>query len=120
MERIIKYEDGERLHIPRGSIVETVDLDLGERNIERDMASLVLRLHENVDPEGWALFSRLTEGYDRQTTIYTLLCLLHLVQEGSADMRQDKMYGEVFIRLLEGRKKEVPKDSEEPEEKDDN
>jgi chromatin segregation and condensation protein Rec8/ScpA/Scc1 (kleisin family) len=28
-----------------------------------------------------------------------LLCVLHLVQHGSLDLRQDKMFGEIFILL---------------------
>jgi segregation and condensation protein A len=101
MERIIKYENTERLHIPRGSITETVDLELMERNIEKDMAELLERLRANTDSEGWALFSRLTEGHDSRTMIYTLICLLHMVQEGRAVLKQDKLFAEIFIHLLD-------------------
>jgi segregation and condensation protein A len=107
MERIIKYEGPERIHIPRGSIVETFDLELIERNIEKDMANLVQRLHEGADTEGWALFSRLTNGNDARATIYTLVCLLHMVQEGSAELKQDKMFGEIFIHLRQKEEKPV-------------
>jgi len=100
MERIIRYEGDDRIHIPRGSIVETMDLEIPERNIERDMESLIQRLKELSDAEGWSLFSRLTAGCDKRTTIYSLLCLLHMVQGGMVDMKQDKMFGEIFIRVI--------------------
>jgi segregation and condensation protein A len=101
MERIIKYDEMERVRIPRGSIVETIDLDLGEHDIEKDMVLLMDRVRENTDSEGWSMFSQLTTGTtDMRDVVYTLLCLLHLVQMGSLDIRQDKMFGEIFIQLL--------------------
>ena len=105
MERIIKYDDGEHVHIPRGSIVEMVDLELADHDIENDMALIMQRVRESTDPEGWSLFSRLTDGYDLRERVYTLLCLLHLVQMGSLDIRQDKMFGEIFVYLID---KKVP------------
>lgn len=97
MEQVIKYEDVERVRIPRGSIVETVDLELPEHDIENDMKVLMERIAENTDSEGWSLFSSLTKDYDMQRTVYTLLCILHLVQMDAVDIKQDKMYGEIFI-----------------------
>jgi segregation and condensation protein A len=99
MEKVIHYDTTERVHIPRGAITETIDLDLGERDIEKDMAQMMTLVRENTDQEGWALFSRLVHGRDIQETVYTLLCLLHLVCDGELDIRQDKMFGEIFIHL---------------------
>lgn len=99
MERIIKYDEIERVRIPRGGIMETIDMDLGERNIEADMALTLARIRQNTDSEGWSVFSRLIGGSDMRDTVYTLLCVLHLVQLGSLDLRQDKMFGEIFIFL---------------------
>ncbi len=99
MERIIKYDEVERIRIPRGSIMETVDLDLGERDIEQDMALIMGRVRENTDSEGWSLFSSLIRDAAMEDVVYTLLCVLHLVQLGSLDLRQDKMFGEIFIFL---------------------
>jgi len=99
MEKIIHYDDSERVRIPRGAIVETVDLDLGERDIEKDMAETMSLVRQNVDEEGWALFSRLVDGRDMEAVVYTLLCLLHLVCDGALDIKQDKMFGEIFVHL---------------------
>jgi segregation and condensation protein A len=103
MERIIKYDEVERIHIPRGSIMETVDMDLGERDIELDMNLVMDKVRENADSEGWSLFSSLVKGAEMRDVVYTLLCVLHLVQLGSLDLRQDKMFGEIFIFLPKGK-----------------
>lgn len=101
MERIIKYDDMERVAVPRGAITEIVDLELAEHNIEQDMSDVLGRVRAGTDAEGWSLFSRLTEGYDLRRTVYTLLCLLHLTQDRAVDLRQDEIFGELFIRLLD-------------------
>jgi chromatin segregation and condensation protein Rec8/ScpA/Scc1 (kleisin family) len=67
--------------------------------MESDTILLLQALRENVDAEGWALFSRLTASCDPRTTVYTLICLLHMVQEGRAVLRQDKLFAEIFIRI---------------------
>jgi segregation and condensation protein A len=98
MEKIIKY-DQEKVRIPRGSIVETLDMELPERNIESDMEKVLGLIRSNTDSEGWSLFSGIRKGADLQETVYLLLCLLHLVQLGSIDIRQDDLFGEIFICL---------------------
>ncbi|MFH1784898.1 MAG: hypothetical protein ABH842_00570 [Candidatus Micrarchaeota archaeon] len=100
MERIIKYDDVERVHIPRGSIVETIDMELSEHDIEKDMDVLLSDIKANTDAEGWSLFSRVTQNSNPHQLIYSLICLLHLVQMRKIDLRQDKLYGEIFIRFL--------------------
>ena len=100
MERIIKYDTTERVIIPKGSISETIDLELPERDIEKDIELVFGKIKEATDSEGWSLFSGLTKGNDLRETVYSLLCVLYLVQRGSIDLRQDKIFGEVFIRLL--------------------
>jgi len=99
MERIIQYDDVERVRIPRGAIVETLELELNEHDIEKDMESVLAKVRENTDPGGWSLFSRITEGYGMRETVYTLLCLLYLVQLDAIDIRQDEMFGEIFVFL---------------------
>lgn len=101
IERVMKHEDVERVRIPRGSIVETVDLELHDHDIERDMEQILHKVRENTDSEGWSLFSRITEGSNLREVVYTLMCLLHLVQMDAVDIRQDEMFGEIFIYLNE-------------------
>jgi segregation and condensation protein A len=105
MERIIKYDTTERVSVPRGSIVDVVDLELPERDIEQDMNDVLERVRANTDNEGWSLFSRITEGYDLRKVVYTLVCLLHLMQNESVDLRQDKIFDELFIKMSGARPK---------------
>lgn len=100
MERIIKYDTIEKVKLPRGSIVEMMDLELPERDIEHDMSEVLEKIKQNSDSEGWSLFSRLTQGSDLRKTVHTLLCLLYLVQRESIDLKQDEIFGEVFIKLI--------------------
>ncbi|NYZ74634.1 segregation/condensation protein A [Candidatus Micrarchaeota archaeon] len=104
MEGIIKYDLEERPHIPRGSITEVIDLELAGHDIDHDLAHVMSLVRENTDSEGWSLFSRITDPSNMQETVYTLLCLLYLVQMGSLDLRQDKLFGEIFIYLKDGKK----------------
>ncbi len=90
----------ERVLVPRGSIIETIDLELSENDIEKDMGLLFERIKENTDGEGWSLFSSLTTGSNSQDIIYTLMCVLHMVQTGEIDVRQDRLFDEIFIQLL--------------------
>lgn len=99
MEKIIKYENVERVRIPRGAIVDTVDLELNGHDVEKDMIDVLEKIRHNTDPEGWSLFSKITKGYDVRAKVYTLLCILYLVQNESIDIRQDKMFGDVFIHI---------------------
>jgi segregation and condensation protein A len=102
MERIIKYENVERSHAHRGVITETLDLELQQGDVERDMQQLLGRIKDNTDSEGWSIFSRLVDGCEPRGVVYSLVCLLHLVQMESVDIRQDELFGEIFIKLLGG------------------
>ncbi|MBU0527201.1 segregation/condensation protein A [Candidatus Micrarchaeota archaeon] len=101
MERVIKYENVERVRIPKGSIVDTIDMQLSEHDLENDLAKVIGLIEQHTDSEGWSLFSKITEGNDSTKKVYNLLCLLYLVQDEKINIKQDKMYGEIFINLKE-------------------
>ena len=69
MERIIKYENIERVRIPRGAIVETVDLELHEHDLEKDLGDILDKVKNNTDEEGWSLFSKITDGCNIQQVV---------------------------------------------------
>ncbi len=104
MERVIKYDTEPRLRVPRGTIVDFEDLELPDNDIERDIEDILARVEKNSDSEGWSMFSGLRGNADLQQTVYLLLCLLYLVQRGAVDLRQDEMFGEIFIRFLGNKK----------------
>lgn len=102
MERIIKYDQMETIvKKPRGSIIETVDLELEEEDIEKKMKEVLEKIKQNTDQEGWSLFSKIIDKKDNVELVYTLLSVLHLTQSNVIDIKQDELFGEIFIQLLE-------------------
>jgi len=102
MERIIRYDDENRVvRKPRGAIVDTVDFELEEQDIEKMMGEVFVKVKKNTDKEGWSMFSGLLEKKEKGELVYTLLSILHLTQTKKIDIKQDKMFGEIFIKLLD-------------------
>jgi segregation and condensation protein A len=107
MEKVIKYENADRERIPRGSISETIDFVISEEDIEKKMDEILERIRNNTDESGWSLFSRILENSNSIEIIYTLISILHLVQAGKINIKQDKMFGEIFIFLLDREKEKM-------------
>lgn len=102
MEGIIKYENVDRSTPKiRGGIDEYVDLKLTEEDIEKRMNRTLSKIKGNSDETGWSLFSRLLEKKDNLEVIYTLLSVLHLTQNKTIDIKQDELFGEIFIHYNE-------------------
>lgn len=103
VERVIKYESDDRLvRKPKGGIEEIVNFHLEEEDIEARMNEITQKIRGSVDEEGWTLFSRLVKDRDdRFELIYALISVLHLTQNETIDIKQDKLFGEIFIKLLE-------------------
>jgi segregation and condensation protein A len=99
MERVIKYDDMERPKKQASIIPEIMDFPLPDYDIEAEMNSLYSRMKSEADEEGLVLFSRLVDGKSTQETILTLAPLLHLAQEKAVGLRQDKWWGEIFIKV---------------------
>lgn len=100
MERVIKYDTTERIKVPKGTISETFDMEVSEQNLETDLTTVYEKAKAAVDTEGWALFSRISANQDVRAIVYTLICLLYLVQRDMVDLRQDEMFGEIFVKIL--------------------
>jgi len=100
MEKIIKYENVERA-VPkvRGGIEEYINLALTQEDIEKRMDSLLHKIYQNSDDTGWSLFSRLVDRKNNLEVIYSLLSVLHLTQREVIDLRQDELFGEIFIHV---------------------
>jgi segregation and condensation protein A len=111
MEKVIKYESDERLvHRTKGGLDEIVDLRLNDVDIEERMARTIAKIKDSVDDEGWTLFSRLLENReDKLELIYSLMSVLHLTQKEIIDLRQDELFGEIFIKLLKEKETEAAK-----------
>jgi len=105
MESIIKYENKERGKVKIDGMQELVNLHLDEVDIEKKMDEVLENIKKNTDKEGWALFSRILRESDNVEIITTLLSVLHLTQKELIQIRQDKIFGEIFIHYENGKKK---------------
>lgn len=100
MERVIKYDDEEHVNRkPRIKTRETVNIELPEYDIEKEMEKLYSRMKQEMDGESLVLFSALVKQKTPKETILTLSPLLHLAQEKAVGLRQDKFWGEIFIKV---------------------
>ncbi len=107
MEKVIKYENADWERIPRGSISETIDFVIMEEDIGKKMDEVLERIKDNTDETGWSLFSRILKDSNSIEIIYTLISILHLVQERKINIKQDKLFGEIFIYLIEREKEKM-------------
>lgn len=103
MEKSIRYE-GERTPKMRGGIETIIELPMAEIDMEKKMEETYGRLKTLKDEEGLVLFSRLTGKNNASHIIPLLLALLHLTQNQRIDLWQDTFFGEIFIRVMEGKK----------------
>ena len=99
MEKVIKYDDEERAGKARIKPREIVNIELPEYDIEKEMEKLYGRMKEGMDGENLVLFSALVEGKSPKEVILTLSPLLHLAQEKAVGLRQDRFWGEIFIKV---------------------
>lgn len=99
MEKVIKYDTNERKVKIKGGIQEIVNLRLSDSDIEKRMSEIFNKIRENVDNEGWITFSKISSGSTSVEKIYVLLSLLHLTQKQVVEIKQDELFGEIFIHL---------------------
>lgn len=99
MEKVIKYDDEERVKKIRIRPREIITIDLPEYDIEKEMEKLYSRIKTEMDTESLVLFSTLTKDKTPKEVILTLSPLLHLAQEKAIGLRQDEFWGEIFIKV---------------------
>lgn len=99
MEKAIKYDDAEIPARARAAPRETLEITLPDYDIEKEMEKLYFRMKEEMDSESLVLFSSLIKQKTPTETIRTLAPLLHLAQEKAVGLRQDKFWGEIFIKV---------------------
>ncbi len=103
MERIIKYDETDRVVKKRGGIEDFVDLKLNSYDLEETMKTTLDKIKSTTDSEGWTIFSRVVESSSPKDILYSLLSVLHLTQKEEVDIKQDVLFGEIFIRVINGK-----------------
>lgn len=96
MERVMKYDEPKPKPIISN---EMLTMPAPKFDIEEGMDRVLKKVEKKVDAERWTTFSELLEEKSTEEIIYTLLPLLHLSQRKTVDLKQDKFFGEIFIRL---------------------
>lgn len=85
-----------------------MSIEIPKEDIEKRMNNLFEKVKRAADSEGMLVFSDLLERKGSDEMVFVLLPLLHLAQDGKVDIMQEKMFGEIFIRVMRethGRKK---------------
>lgn len=98
MERIIKYENNEHVVRHRNEL-EIVSLELNKIDMETKMEEMLGLIRQNMDEEGWVLFSRITKGKKKNEVIFYLLSLLHLTQKNLVAIKQERLWDDIFIHI---------------------
>jgi segregation and condensation protein A len=99
IERVIKYENNVYVPKHKGGIEETINFTLTQEDIEKKMDDVYERIKANADETGWTMFSNIIRDYERRDVVYALLSILHLTQRELVDIKQDQLFGELFIHL---------------------
>ncbi|MCP4646647.1 MAG: segregation/condensation protein A [bacterium] len=99
MERVIKYDDEENVRKPKIKPREIMEIPIPDYDIEKEMEKLYSKMKAEMDGENLVLFSTLVKQKTPRDTILTLSPLLHLAQEKAVGLKQDKFWGEIFIKV---------------------
>ncbi|MEK6981472.1 MAG: segregation/condensation protein A [Candidatus Micrarchaeota archaeon] len=107
MDKIIKYENIVRIPKQRGGIDTIINMKLDDKDIERKMNEILIKIKDNIDSEGITTFSQISKNAGARDMIYTLVSILHLTQKEYVDIKQDEIFGEVFIFVLNKEKFQI-------------
>ncbi len=103
MERVIKYDNGERT-IRQPKPIDIVHIAVKDFDIDKKMEEVFAQIETSIDEQGWTMFSRIIPKNERTEIMYVLLSLLHLTQSQKVDIRQDEIFGDIFIQVLKEKK----------------
>lgn len=77
-----------------------MSIEIPKETMEKRMHDVLERVRKAADSEGVLVFSDLLQEKTTAETIFVLLPLLHLAQDRFVDVKQEKMFGEIFITVL--------------------
>lgn len=102
LEEVIALEK-RREERARERLPSVMELEIPTYNIEKEMQEMLEKAKGLADSEGWLTFSQLIpdKGRNPRSIVSTLLPVLHLVQEGDFHVAQEKIFGEIFIKVID-------------------
>ncbi len=96
MEKVISYPPRETKKPKRIEI----NLEVSGFDLEDEVTRIWVALEKEKDVEGWVLFSRIIEGEPNEKIVETLFTLLHMEQKQNINMKQDRFFEEIFIKMV--------------------
>lgn len=97
MERVMRYE---RKNVAKTVQLEEVFYEIEHRNMQEEIEAVLSSLVAKMDGEGWVTFSSIIETGEPGEVVKKLLPILHLSQEERLGLKQDKYFGEIFIKVF--------------------
>ncbi|MCK4319829.1 segregation/condensation protein A [Candidatus Micrarchaeota archaeon] len=96
MEMVISYQPKKTKKPKRIEI----NLEISGFDLEDEVTKIWKVLEKEKDVEGWVLFSRITKGEPNERIVETLFTLLHMEQKQNINMKQDRFFEEIFIKMV--------------------
>lgn len=96
LDRVLKYEE-KRGKIEKRKVEAILNLKIEARDIEKQMQDVYDMILKQMNGGEHVLFSDLISEKEKKDVVYTLLSLLHLSQDNKINIKQKKLFGEIFI-----------------------
>jgi len=88
---------------PQRQFFPALLIEVPELDMDQKMQKVYDKVIQKQDSEGIVLFSNLLDEKNAEQVARHLLPVLHLVQEHKIHAWQDQFFGEIFIKLLDGK-----------------
>lgn len=104
LEEVMKIEKRREERLKEKPI-QLLELKIPTYNIEKEMENILTKAQQLADREGWLTFSQLLpKEKTPKNIVFTLLPVLHLVQEEKLYLLQERIFGEIFLKLINNKK----------------
>jgi hypothetical protein len=114
MEKVFEEQTAREEKASRIELPPVMNITIPEFDIEDRMLEVYGRVETRSDSEGLVLFNALLDEQTPRETILTLLPVLHLVQDKRLHIFQEQFFGEIFVKLIPGRKPEAQPKAKRP------
>lgn len=100
LEEVMEFEKRKRPRTRPSSRVMEIEVEIEPLDVSALVNEVLSRVKALADPKGWVLFSELLLERDAINVVRTLIALLHLVYEGKVRLLQDRLFGEIYVKMV--------------------
>ncbi len=97
IEKVIKY-DLNPLRKKKKKEISIIEFKLEGIDMEEEIKKTFNRIISTIDSEGWTTFRSIAKG-DKREIVLNLLSLLYLYKDNKIILKQDSIFGEIFIKV---------------------